>query len=46
MEWKIEFEQLREKLELFDYACMEPDEAVEITEALKTESQSKPYEYA
>ena len=22
MKWKIEFEQLREKLELFDYSCV------------------------
>ena len=38
MAWKTEFERLRDKLELLYCSCMEYEDALEIKEALKTES--------
>jgi hypothetical protein len=38
MDWKTELECMKEKLELLGCACMEPEDALEIKEALKIES--------
>ena len=37
MEWKTEFEQLKEKIELLNCASMEYEDALEIKEALEIE---------
>ena len=38
MDWKTELECMKEKFELLDCACMDHEDALEIKEALKTES--------
>jgi hypothetical protein len=38
MDWKTEFEQMKERLECLGCACMEHEEALEIKEALKDEA--------
>jgi hypothetical protein len=39
MDWKTELECMKEKLERLGCACMEPEDALEIKEALKIENR-------